>query len=181
MCINASRKTDPDSRGVYNITTYFAMLHKLCDPSNNYYCCSVTQSYPTLCDPTDCSTPGFPVLHYLPESLLKLMLTESVMPFKHPIPPLPRSLPTFNFSQHQSFPMSHLFASGGLGIGVSASVLPMNIQGWFPLGLTGLISLLSKALSKVFSSTTVRKHQFIGAQPSLLFNSQILTWLLKKW
>ena len=81
----------------------------------------------------DCSTPGFPVLHYLPESLLKLMLTESVMPFKHPIPPLPRSPPTFNFSQHQSFPMSHLFASGGLGIGVSASVLPMNIQGWFPV------------------------------------------------
>ena len=67
-----------------------------------------------------------------------------------------------------SFPMSQLFASGGQSIRASASalVLPMNIQGWFPLGLTGLISLLSKGLSRIFN-TTVQKHQFFGAQLSL--------------
>ena len=66
-----------------------------------------------------------------------------------------------------SFPMSRLFASGGQSIGASASVLPMSIQDWFPLGLTSLISLQSKRLSRVFSSTTVQKHQFFSAQPSL--------------
>ena len=73
-------------------------------------------------------------------------------------------------------------ASGGQSIGVSASVsaFPMNIQDWFPLELTGLISLLSKGLSSVFSSTTVRKYLFIGSQPSLLFNSHIHKWLLEK-
>ena len=70
------------------------------------------------------------------------------------------------------FPRSWLFTSGGQRIGVSASVLPMNIQGWFPLGLTGLI-LQSKGLSKVFSSTTVQKHQFFSTQPSLGFNSHL--------
>ena len=80
------------------------------------------------------------------------------------------------------FPMSWLFTSGGQSIGASASasVLPMNIQGWFPFGLTGLISLLSKGLSKVPSSTTVWKHQFFGIQSSLWSNSHICTWLLEK-
>ena len=70
------------------------------------------------------------------------------------------------------FPMSQLFESGGQSIGTSASasVLPMNVQGWFPLEWTGLISLQSKGLSRVFSSSTVRKHQFFGAQPSLWSN-----------
>ena len=78
--------------------------------------------------------------------------------------------------------MSQLFTSGGQSIAVSpsASNLPMNIQGWFPLGLTGLISLLSKGLSRVFSSTTVWKHQFCGTQPSLWSNSHIHTWLLER-
>ena len=78
--------------------------------------------------------------------------------------------------------MSWLFLSGGHSIGASASVLPMNSQGWFLLRLTGLISLqeTSKGLSRVFSSTTVRKHQFLGAQPSLWYNSHICTWLLEK-
>ena len=78
--------------------------------------------------------------------------------------------------------MSQLFASGGQSIGASASasVLPTNIQAWFPLGLTGLISLLSKGLSRVFSNITVQKHQFFGAQPSLWSNSHIPTWLLEK-
>ena len=88
----------------------------------------------------------------------------------------------------QSFPVSRsftgiwLFASDGQSIGASAStsVLPMNIQGWFPLGLTGLISLQSKGLSRVFSNSTVQKHQFFDTQPSLWSNSHIYTWLLEK-
>ena len=82
----------------------------------------------------------------------------------------------------RSFPVSGLFASGGQSIGAlaSASVLPMNIQSWFPLGLTGLISLLPKELARVFSSTTVWKHQFLDTQPSLWSNSHICTWLLEK-
>ena len=81
-----------------------------------------------------------------------------------------------------SFPVSQLFASGGesSGVSASASVLPMSIQGWFPLALTGLISLQSKGFSRVFSNTRVRKHQFIGTQPFLWPNSHICTWLLEK-
>ena len=81
-----------------------------------------------------------------------------------------------------SFPMSWLFPSGGQSIGASASssVLPTNIQDWFPLGLTGLISLLAKWLSRVFSSITVQKHQFFSTQPSLWSNSHIHIWLLEK-
>ena len=90
------------------------------------------------------------------------------------------------FSCPKSFPasgpfqMSQLFTSSGQSTGASASVLPMNIQGWFTLGLTGLISLQSKRLSRVFSNTRVRKHQFFGTQPSLWSNSYISTWLQKK-
>ena len=95
-------------------------------------------------------------------------ISSSVTPFS--------SCPQF-FPASGSFPVSQLFASGGQSIGVSAlaSVLPMNIQDWFPLGLTGLISLLSKELSRVFSSTTVQKCQFFGAQPPLWSNSHIHT------
>ena len=86
-----------------------------------------------------------------------------------------------SFPALRSFPLCWLFASGGQSIGVSAStsVLPMNIQGWLPLGLTGLI-LQSKGLSRVFSSITVWKHQFFGTQPSLWSKSHIRTWLLEK-
>ena len=85
------------------------------------------------------------------------------------------------------FPNIRVFSSESVlhirwpNIGASASVLPMNIQDWFPLGLTGLISLLSKGFSRIFSSTTVQKHRFFGAQPSIWFNSHIHTWLQKKW
>jgi len=85
-----------------------------------------------------------------------------------------------SFSTPGSFPMSQLFTSDDQRIGASILVLPMNIQGWFPLGLTGLISLLFKGLSRVFSSTAVQKHQFFGTQPSLWSNSHICTWLLEK-
>ena len=86
------------------------------------------------------------------------------------------------FPASGSFPVSQLFASGGQSIeaSVSASVLPMNIQGWFPLELTCLISLQSKGLSRVFSSTTVQKHHFFCTQSSLWSNSHIRTWLLEK-
>ena len=81
-----------------------------------------------------------------------------------------------------SFSMSQFLPSGGQSIGISASgsVLPMNIQNWFPLGWTGWISLQSKGLSRVFSNTTVQKHQFLGTQLSLWSNSHIHTWLLEK-
>ena len=127
-------------------------------------CCSVTQLWLT---PMECSTPGFPVLHYLLEFARSLSI-ETMMPSNHLILCCPFSSCPQSFLASQSFPKSWLFTSGGQSIGVSASVsvLPMNIQGWFPLGLTCLISWLSKGLSRVFSSTTVGKHQFLGAQPS---------------
>ena len=87
-----------------------------------------------------------------------------------------------SFQASESFPMSQLFTSGGQSIGVSAStsVLPMNIQDWFPLGWTAWISFLSKGLSRVSSNTTVQKHQFFSAQRSLQSNSHIHTWPLEK-
>ena len=116
------------------------------------------------------------------QSLLKLMPIESVMPSNHlilyhPLLLLPSILPASG-----SFPMSQLIASGSqrIGASASASVLPMNIQGWFPLAWTVLISLPSKGLSRVFSSTTAWKHQLFGAQPSLWSNSHIHTWLPEK-
>ena len=100
-------------------------------------------------------------------------ISSSVMPFSS----CPQSFPV---SRH--FSMSWLFTLGGqsTGASASASVHPMNIQSWFPLGLTGLISLLSKGLSRVFSSTTIWKHQFFSDQPFLWFNSHIRTWLMGK-
>ena len=110
--------------------------------------CSVTQLCLILCDPMDCSTPGFPVLHY-PSGVYShssslnrwwyLTTSYSVISFSFRLQSFPAS---------GSFPMSQFFASGGQSIGVSASVLLLNIQDWFPLGLTGWISLQSKGLSK---------------------------------
>ena len=100
-------------------------------------------------------------------------ISSSVIPFSSQLQ---------SFLASGSFPMNQFFTSSGQSIGVSASasVLPMNIQDWFPLGWTGLIFLLSKGLSRVFSNTTVQKHQFFGAQLSLWSNSHIHTWLLEK-
>ena len=110
-------------------------------------------------------------------SLLKFMSIESVMPPNHLILCHHLSLPPSVFPQIRIFSMSRFFTTGGQSIGASASasVLPMNIQGRFPFGWTGLISLLSKALSRVFFSTTVQKHQFFGTQPSSQSNSHIHT------
>ena len=129
---------------------------------------SVAQSCPTLCDPMDCSTPGFPVHHQLPELAQTHVhrVGDAIQP-SHPVVPFSFCLQSFPASG--SFPMSQLFASGGQSVGVSASasVLTMNIQDWFSLGWTGWISLQSKGLSRVFSNTTIQKHQFFGAQLSL--------------
>ena len=105
----------------------------------------------------------------LSPSLRKFMNIESLMPSNHLILGRPFLLLPQSFLASASFPMSQPFASGGQSIGASASapILPMNIQGWFPLGLTGLVSMLSKGLSWVLSSTTVWEHQFFGTQLSL--------------
>ena len=142
---------------------------------------SVDQACLTISDHMDYSTSGLSVHHQLPE------LTQT---HAHWVGDaiLPSSSSAIPFSHLQSFPasgsfqMSQFFASGNqtIGVSASASVLPMNIQGWFPLGWTGWISLLSKGLSRVFSSITVQKHQFFGAQLSLWSNSYINTWLLEK-
>ena len=144
---------------------------------------SVPKLYPTLCDPTNCSTPGFPVLHCLMEfAQIHVHWVKDTIQPSHPLSP--PSHPAFDLCYHQG-----LFQWGVslhqvpkiIGASASASVLSMNIQDWFPLGLIGLISLMSKGLSRVFSSTTIWKHQFFGTQPSLWPNSHIVTWLLEKW
>ena len=124
---------------------------------------SVAQLCLTLCNPMNCSMPGLPVHHQLPESTQTHVhwvgwchptISSSVIPFSF----CPQSFPASG-----SFPMSQLFTSGGQSIGVSAlaSILPMNIQDWFPLGWTGWISLQSEELSRVFSNTTVQEHQWL--------------------
>ena len=100
------------------------------------------------------------------------------MPSNHFVLCCPFLLLPSIFPSIRVFPVNQLFASGGQSIRVSASAL--NIQGWFPLGWTGWVSLLSKGLSRVFSNTTVWKHQFFSTQPSPWSNSHIHTWLLGK-
>ena len=144
--------------------------------------CSVTKSFPTLHNPMDCSMQGFPVPHHLPEfaQVPGHWIGDAIQP-SHPL--LSPSSPVFSLSQHQSLlqwvSCLHQVAKV-LELQLSAAVLPMNIQGWFPLGLTGLIFLQSKGLSRVFSNTTVQKHQFFSAQLSSQSNSHIYTWPLEK-
>ena len=126
-------------------------------------CCSVAKSYPTLCNPMNCSTPGFPVLHCLPEFAQTHVhwVSDAIQPSRPLSSPSP---PPFNLSLHMVFQwVSYSRGGQSIGASASASVFPVSIQGWFPLGLTGLISLLSKGLSRVFSNTTVWKHQFFSA------------------
>ena len=128
----------------------------------------------------DCSTPDFPVLHYLLE-FVQTHVIELVMPSNHLILSAQFSSGLRSFWASESF-LSWLFTSGGQSIGASASasVLPVSIQGSFPLGWTGLICFQSKGLSRVFSSTIVQNHQFFSAQPFLWSSSHIHTWLLEK-
>ena len=142
---------------------------------------SVAQSCPNLCDPMDCNarlpcpspTPGA-YSNSCPSSWwCHPTILSSVVPLSSCLQSSPAS---------GSFQMSQFFASGDQSIRVSASasVLPKNNQDWFPSGLNGLISLQSKGLSRVFSNTTVQKHQFFSTQISLQSNFHIHTWLLKK-
>ena len=147
---------------------YLFGLQKYCYLYNIQFSTVQLLSCVQLCNPTDCSTPGLPVHHQLPE------FTQNSCPLSWSCHPTISSS-VVPFSSHlQSFPalgsfqMSQFFTSDGQSIGdsASASFLPMNIQDWFPLGWTGWI-LQSKGLSRVFSDTTVQKHQFFSAQLSL--------------
>ena len=121
---------------------------------------SVAQSCLTLSDPMDCSTPGLSVHHQFLECPLSQWCHPTI---SYSVAPFSSRLPSFPASGY--FPTSHFFTSGGQSVEVpaSTSVLPINIQDWFPLGWTGWISLLSKGLSRVSSNTTVQKHQFFSA------------------
>ena len=156
---------------------YLAMVKKV-----NYQFSSVQSlSRIRLCDPMNRSTPGLPVHHQLTEftqthpssQWCHPVISSSVVPFSA----CPQSLPA-----SESFPMSQLFTSCGQSTGVSAlaSFRPKKSQGWSPLRWTGWISLQSKGLSRVFSNTTVQKHQFFGAQLTSQSNSHIHTWPLEK-
>ena len=145
-------------------------------------CVLVTQSHLTLCNTMNWNPPGSSVLHYL------LQFTQIhvhwMNRWRHPTVSsliVPFSCPQ-SFPTSRSFPMSQFFTSCVQTIGASAlaSVLPINIQDWFPLGWTGRISSLSKGVSRVFFNTTVQQHQFFDAQPSLWSSFHISTWLLEK-
>ena len=143
------------------------------------WCCSVAKSCPTLCVPMNGSMSGFPVLHYLSEfAQMNVHWIGNAYPQPSSSLPAPQSFPASGFF----FSVSWLFASGSQSIGVSASasILSMNIQDWFLLGLTSLISLQTKRLSRVLSKTTIRRHQFFSTQSFLWSNSHICTWLLEK-
>ena len=157
------------SLSVTNSRSLLKLTFKSVMPSNHLILCrpllllpSTTttkslQSCPTMCDPMDCSLPGFSIHGIFQATVLEW----GAIAFS------PSCLQSF--PKLESFQMSQLFASGGQNIGVSAStsVLPMNTQDWFPLGWTGWISLQSKGLSRVFSNTTVQRHQSVGTQLSL--------------
>ena len=135
--------------------------------SNSLWSCGV-QHARILCSSLSCGVCS----HSCPLSRwCYLTILRSAIPFSFCLQSFPAS---------GSLPMSQFFASGGQSIGASASVFPVNIQEWFPLRLTGLISLQSKGLLIVFCSKTVWKYQFFGSQPCLWSNSHICTWLLEK-
>ena len=147
----------------------------------SFCCCSVTQSHLTLYDPTGFRRPGVPALHHLPELAQTHIhwVDDATQPFD-PLSSL--SPPALNLSQHQGLSNESALHIRwpSIGASVSASVLPKYIQDSFPWGLTGLISLQSKGLSRVFSHITVQKHQFFSTQPSLWSNTHVHTWVLEK-
>ena len=145
-------------------------------------CCLVVQSCPALCDPMDCSMQASlspTISQSLPQVHLHC-IRNAIKPSHLLMPPSPSAL---NLSQHQELfqwvsythQMTKILE---FQLQVSASVLPRSIQGWFPLRLTGWISLLSKGQSGVFSGTTVGKHQFLSTPPSLWSSSYNCTWSL---
>ena len=144
-------------------------------------CCSAAESCLTLCYPVNCRLPC-PSLSPRVCSNSCLWVGDAMQP-SHSLSSSSPLAP--NLSLHQGLFQWVSSSHNGQRIGVSASApmklqLPMNIQSWFPLGLTGLISLHSKGLPRVFSSTTIWKHQFFSNQPTLWSNSHIHKWLLEK-
>ena len=146
-------KMNPLAQNIFSPFSWFLVFCQL--PSNSCCCRSVAKVHPTLCNPMDCSTPGLSVHHHLLE-LAQTPVPQVGDAIQPPHPLSASSPPALSLSQNQSFYQCQLFASGGQNIGVpaSASVLPMNIQGWFPLGLTSLISLQPKGLLRVFFSNS---------------------------
>ena len=155
------------SMTLFDFCSHYNKGWKLVRKDSSVQFSSVTQSCPTLCNPMDCSTPGFPVYHQLPELAQTHVhwVSDATQP-SHPLSPT--FPPAFDLSSG-SFLMSQLFESGDQSIGASASasVLPVNFKGLFPLRLTSLISFQSNGLSRVFSSTTFWKHQFFNTWSSL--------------
>ena len=157
------QKLNPSTHPKYSLCSFnFPPLHFL------HCCCccySVTQSCPTLCNPLDCSTPGFPVLHYHLE-FAQTYVHESEMPSNqlilcYPLLFLPSVFPSIRVFSNE---LALHIRQSNTRASASSSVIPMNIQGWFHLGFTSLISVQSKGLSRVFFNTTVQKHQFFGVQ-----------------
>ena len=149
----------------------------ICLILNDFWCCcSVAKLYLTLCNPMS-FMPGFPLLHH---RLLEFPQIQ-VHWFGVTIYTISSSAAPFfglqSFPESRSFPMSWWPRYWSFRFSI---VIPTNIQHWFSSGLTGLISWLSKGLSRVFSSITIQRHQLFGAQPSLRSNSHICTWLVKK-
>ena len=170
--------------GIRSYATYIplASQHLCFTLSHSFQCCycSVTQSFLTLCDqPYDLQHTSYQSFT-VSQSLLRFMSIESVMPSNYLILCCPLLLLPSIFPSIFSNELSLHIRSDGQSIRASVSVLTMNMQDWFPLGWTGWISLLSKGLWRGFSSTTVSKHQFFGAEPSLWSNSHIHTWLLER-
>ena len=164
----------PDSKGN---TFSFSLLIMMLSIGLPLLLFSHTKLCLTICDPMDSSTPGFPVLHHLMEFAQTHVywVGDTIWPSNPLLPPSSALI----LSQHQGLSqwVSSLHQVAWLelqlGAEVSASVLRVNTQCWFPLGLNSLISLQSKGLSRVFSSITIQKHQFFGAQPSLWSSTHI--------
>ena len=161
----SSRLQSFPAPGSFPMSWLFHYLKLYSETISSFQFSSVTQSCPTLCDPMDCSTPGLPVHHQLPEvtqthvhwvsdAIWHLILCRPLLL----LPSVFASIRVFSNESVLHFRWPNYWTLA------SASVLPMNIQDWFPLGLTGLISLLFKGLSRVFSSTIVQKHQFFATQ-----------------
>ena len=168
------------------LSSYNTILWLILSISTSYirsvHFSSLTQSCPTLGDPMNRNMPGLPVHHQLPESTQTHVhwVGDAIQPSHLLSSPFP---PALNISQHQGLfqwvSSLHQVAKL-LELSASTSVLPMNTQYWSPLGWTGWISLQSKGLSRVFSNTTIQKHQFFSTQLSLYSNSHIHTWPLEK-
>ena len=163
----------PSQKYLYKAFQEYKVIQTCC-------CCSVVQLCPTFCNPMGCSTPGLHVPHHLQKfAQVHIHCISDAIQLSHPL--MPSSPSPFNLSKHQRlFQWVGCFSSDDQNIGASASasVLPMSIQGWFPLRWTVLIFLQSKGLSRVFSSTTVQRHQLLAL---CLLYSPALTTIHDHW